>query len=77
MPVTTNQIRGVSCSERVKAGFVMGFIIGATIGGFYGGSNAFRAGLAGGELARVVGKNMINVGASCGGFMCIGTLLRC
>lgn len=42
MPVITNEVRGVSCAERVKAGFIMGFVIGATIGGFYGGSNAFR-----------------------------------
>ena len=69
--------QGPSCFDRVKMGFVMGMSVGMASGFLFGGFQAWRIGLRGGELMTQVAKGMVQGGGTFGTFMSIGTGIRC
>ncbi len=67
----------VRCFDRVKYGFMMGAAIGTSIGALYGGVAGLRFGLRGRELFSQLGKAVIQTGGTFGGFMAVGSAIRC
>ena len=68
---------GVRCIDRVKYGFMLGAAVGASIGALYGGFAGLRFGLRGRELFTQLGKAIIQTGGTFGGFMAVGSAIRC
>jgi len=58
-------------------GFALGGMVGAAIGVLFGGYSGWRVGLRGAELLRVTGKSALQSGGAFGGFMAIGSVIRC
>ena len=67
----------IPCLDRVKYGFMMGATVGASVGALYGGFAGLRFGLRGRELFTQLGKAIIQTGGTFGGFMAVGSAIRC
>eukprot|EP01089_Gocevia_fonbrunei_P013821 TRINITY_DN3632_c0_g1_i1.p1 TRINITY_DN3632_c0_g1~~TRINITY_DN3632_c0_g1_i1.p1 ORF type:complete len:114 (-),score=30.33 TRINITY_DN3632_c0_g1_i1:37-378(-) len=65
------------CWKRIWEGFKMGAQIGAIFGSLFGTFVGFRGGLRGKQLLVEVGKAAVTSGGAFGGFISIGTLLKC
>eukprot|EP01112_Ceratiomyxa_fruticulosa_P016791 TRINITY_DN511_c0_g1_i1.p2 TRINITY_DN511_c0_g1~~TRINITY_DN511_c0_g1_i1.p2 ORF type:complete len:107 (+),score=26.97 TRINITY_DN511_c0_g1_i1:142-462(+) len=66
-----------SCLERGLMGLALGGLVGSGFGIVIGGYMAKTMGLKGVQLLKIIGKTSLSSGAAFGGFMCIGSLVRC
>eukprot|EP01111_Echinosteliopsis_oligospora_P003576 TRINITY_DN1560_c0_g1_i2.p1 TRINITY_DN1560_c0_g1~~TRINITY_DN1560_c0_g1_i2.p1 ORF type:complete len:120 (-),score=27.42 TRINITY_DN1560_c0_g1_i2:29-388(-) len=69
--------QGPSCLSRGLMGFALGGMVGGAFGLLLGGYACLRAGLRGSELLKQAGKSALQSGGAFGGFMCIGSVIRC
>ncbi|XP_074595319.1 reactive oxygen species modulator 1 [Brevipalpus obovatus] len=66
-----------TCFTKVQMGVKVGFLVGIGSGAIFGTITALRFGYRGGEIVKMAAKAMISSGTLFGGFMGIGSALRC
>jgi len=77
MPVPVGYSAGPSCLSRAISGFVLGGLVGSAFGILIGGYMCLKHGLRGMPLLVTVGKNALQSGGAFGGFMAVGSVIRC
>jgi len=68
---------GPSCFNKALMGLAMGSMVGSAFGVILGGYGGYRAGMHGRELLKHIGKSALQSGGAFGGFMTVGSVIRC